>query len=147
MISSNLAEAEAMLHRLADSLIPALDHALMAALSAQEQHFRGITPVGEPDPRHGHMADDYYVDHQGPGRFEFGNASPHAEDVFFGSDPHDIPNAFGWGESFGIGGRFAGRFHPGTQPNQALGNAADDLESVIQGALDVSVADLIARTF
>ena len=30
-----------------------------------------------------------------------------------GSEPHDIPNAFGWGPNFGIGGRFDGKFHPG----------------------------------
>lgn len=33
-----------------------------------------------------------------------------------GTNPHDIPNAFGYGEWFGIGGRFDGKFHPGTQP-------------------------------
>lgn len=31
-----------------------------------------------------------------------------------GSKPHDIPNAFGWGMEFGIGGRFDGKFHPGS---------------------------------
>ena len=30
-----------------------------------------------------------------------------------GTKPHDIPNAFGFGEKFGIGGRFDGKFHPG----------------------------------
>jgi hypothetical protein len=34
-----------------------------------------------------------------------------------GSVPHDIPNAFGRGPFFGIGGRFKGKFHPGTKPN------------------------------
>jgi hypothetical protein len=36
--------------------------------------------------------------------------------------PHDIPNAFGWGPTFGIGGRFGdNKFHPGNQhPNHFL---------------------------
>ena len=38
---------------------------------------------------------------------------PYAASVHEGSAPHDIPNAFGWGPSFGIGGRFSGKFHPG----------------------------------
>ena len=37
-----------------------------------------------------------------------------------GTEPHDIPNAFGWGPTFGIGGRFDGKFHPGTKPNPYL---------------------------
>lgn len=36
--------------------------------------------------------------------------------VHEGTAPHDIPNAFGWGPTFGIGGRFDGKFHPGTKP-------------------------------
>lgn len=31
-----------------------------------------------------------------------------------GTGPHDIPGAFGYPPPFGIGGRFAGRFHPGS---------------------------------
>ncbi len=31
-----------------------------------------------------------------------------------GTSPHDIPNAFGRGQSFGIGGKFEGKFHPGS---------------------------------
>jgi hypothetical protein len=33
-----------------------------------------------------------------------------------GSDPHDIPGAFGIPAPFGIGGQFSGKFHPGTAP-------------------------------
>lgn len=44
--------------------------------------------------------------------------------VHEGTVPHDIPNAFGWGPEFGIGGRFDGRFHPGTKANRFL---ADNL--------------------
>lgn len=39
-----------------------------------------------------------------------------------GGKPYDIPNAFGFGPDFGIGGRFGGRFHPPL--NQGGGFAA-----------------------
>lgn len=32
-----------------------------------------------------------------------------------GTDPHDIPRAFGRPLPFGIGGRFDGKFHPGSK--------------------------------
>lgn len=32
-----------------------------------------------------------------------------------GTSPHDIPGAFGRSLPFGIGGRFDGKFHPGSQ--------------------------------
>jgi hypothetical protein len=37
-----------------------------------------------------------------------------------GADPHDIPNAFGYGPTFGIGGRFDGKFHPGNRAYKYL---------------------------
>ena len=45
---------------------------------------------------------------------------PYAIFVHEGTKPHDIPNAFGYGPHFGIGGRFDGKFHPGTKPNRFL---------------------------
>lgn len=39
---------------------------------------------------------------------------PYAVYLEEGTSPHDIPNAFGRGERFGIGGRFDGKFHPGS---------------------------------
>ena len=44
---------------------------------------------------------------------------PYAAAVHEGSKAHDIPNAFGWGPTFGIGGRFGGFFHPGIVPEHA----------------------------
>jgi len=38
---------------------------------------------------------------------------PYAQAIIEGARPHDIPNAFGRGHTFGIGGRFQGKFHPG----------------------------------
>ena len=43
--------------------------------------------------------------------------------VHEGTVPHDIPNAFGYGPTFGIGGRFSGHFHPGNKPNPFLRDA------------------------
>ena len=40
--------------------------------------------------------------------------------VHDGTAPHDIPNAFGRGPQFGIGGRFEGKFHPGYAGNHYL---------------------------
>lgn len=55
---------------------------------------------------------------------------PIAPDVEWNTRPHDIPNAFGYGDDFGIGGRFEGRFHPGTTGHHmfALGAAKTEAE-------------------
>jgi hypothetical protein len=46
--------------------------------------------------------------------------APYAAAVHEGAEPHDIPNAFGFGPDFGIGGRFDGKFHPGNAANPFL---------------------------
>lgn len=40
-----------------------------------------------------------------------------------GTAPHDIPGAWGHPAPFGIGGRFDGKFHPGTPPIPFLRDA------------------------
>lgn len=47
-------------------------------------------------------------------------AMPYALFVHEGTRPHNIPNAFGYGPTFGIGGRFEGMFHPGNHANHFL---------------------------
>ena len=37
-----------------------------------------------------------------------------------GTDPHNIPGAFGRALPFGIGGRFDGKFHPGSRKHQGF---------------------------
>lgn len=43
--------------------------------------------------------------------------------VHEGTAPHDIPGAWGIPAPFGIGGRFDGKFHPGTAPIPFLRDA------------------------
>lgn len=45
---------------------------------------------------------------------------PYAASVHEGAKPHNIPNAWGMGEEFGIGGRFGGYFHPGIVKSKAV---------------------------
>lgn len=63
-----------------------------------------------------------------------------------GSPDHDIPNAFGGGPLFGIGGRFNGHFHPGStkwmgfigdpnRPNSMVGAAIDYFVTKYDGTL------------
>lgn len=52
--------------------------------------------------------------------------APHVE---WNTVPHDIPNAFGRGPLFGIGGPFAGKFHPGTTGQHMVARAAAILDA------------------
>ncbi len=47
--------------------------------------------------------------------FLSGSEVPYAVYLEEGTAPHDIPNAFGRGMEFGIGGKFDGKFHPGSR--------------------------------
>ncbi len=62
-------------------------------------------------------------------RYEGGNSfslvfqgafAPYVTWLEEGTGPHDIPNAFGMGPDFGIGGRFDGKFHPGSTIHQGF---------------------------
>lgn len=46
--------------------------------------------------------------------------APYVEALEEGSKPHDIPGAFGKALPFGIGGRFDGKFHPGSTKHQGF---------------------------
>lgn len=43
--------------------------------------------------------------------------APYIDFLEYGTAPHDIPGAFGYPLPFGIGGRFGGKFHPGSKKN------------------------------
>lgn len=46
--------------------------------------------------------------------------APYVEYLQEGTSPHDIPGAFGKPVPFGIGGRFQGKFHPGSQKHKGF---------------------------
>lgn len=49
-----------------------------------------------------------------------GSVAPYIQYLEEGTDPHDIPRAFGRPLPFGIGGRFNGKFHPGSRKHQGF---------------------------
>lgn len=46
--------------------------------------------------------------------------APYIDALEDGSKPHDIPRAFGRDLPFGIGGRFNGKFHPGSNKHKGF---------------------------
>jgi len=49
-----------------------------------------------------------------------GTVAPYVEYLEEGSRPHDIPRAFGKPLPFGVGGRFDGKFHPGSTKHKGF---------------------------
>ena len=83
-----------------------------------------------------HTADTY--------RIHFSSTvAPYVEYLEEGTKPHDIPNAFGYGPTFGIGGRFDGKFHPGSMKhrgfisNKAVNAIVDYISTRYQGEVTV----------
>lgn len=48
------------------------------------------------------------------------SVAPYVEYLEEGTGPHDIPGAFGRKVPFGIGGRFDGKFHPGSTKHKGF---------------------------
>lgn len=48
-----------------------------------------------------------------------------------GSAPHDIPNSFGGGPNSGVGGRFNGKFHPGSYKHVGFYDNVEDSNSIL----------------
>ena len=48
------------------------------------------------------------------------SVAPYVEYLEEGTGPHDIPGAFGRPLPFGIGGRFDGKFHPGSHKHEGF---------------------------
>ena len=60
--------------------------------------------------------------------------------VFSGAPAHDIPNSFGRGPDFGIGGPFGGKFHPGIQnPDDFPRKVWATMEATMEAALLVAL--------
>jgi hypothetical protein len=54
--------------------------------------------------------------------------APYLDFLEDGTGPHDIPRAFGYPLPFGIGGRFSGKFHPGSVKHKGfIANKSVDL--------------------
>lgn len=62
---------------------------------------------------HMHTKDTYVITFSG-------ELAPYVEALEEGSRPHDIPCAFGREFPFGIGGRFDGKFHPGSDKHKGF---------------------------
>ena len=69
--------------------------------------------------------------------------APYVEYLEEGTDPHDIPRAFGRPLPFGIGGRFDGKFHPGSKKHvgfikdKCVGAIVDYITSRYEGQVEV----------
>lgn len=68
-----------------------------------------------------------------------GTDDPKAPHVEWDTRPHDIPQAFGRPYPFGVGGRFDGKFHPGTTGQHMFSRGAmatlEDVPAVAAPAL------------
>lgn len=69
--------------------------------------------------------------------------APYVEYLENGTDPHDIPRAFGKPLPFGIGGRFNGKFHPGSHKhdgfirNKSVGAIVEYISLIYGGQVEV----------
>lgn len=61
--------------------------------------------------------------------------APYAPSLEDGSRPHDIPHAFGEPLPFGIGGRFDGKFHPGSKKHMGFISDPNRSDSFVGYAL------------
>ena len=72
-----------------------------------------------------------------------GSVAPYVQYLEEGTDPHDIPRAFGKPLPFGIGGRFDGKFHPGSKKhvgfikNKSVETIVSYIASVYGGRIEV----------
>ena len=77
-------------------------------------------------------------------RIHFSSAvAPYVEYLEEGTSPHDIPRAFGKPLPFGIGGRFDGKFHPGSTKhkgfisNKSVNAIVDFISTRYQGQVEI----------
>lgn len=71
------------------------------------------------------------------------NTAPLAKWVEDPTRPHDIPGAFGFKVPFGIGGRFDGKFHPGTPGKHRLPGLLDQLATNFEAQIERRVTPLL----
>lgn len=70
-----------------------------------------------------------------------GTVAPYVEYLEEGTSPHDIPRAFGKPLPFGIGGRFDGKFHPGSTKHKGFisSKCVGAIVELISGRYDAEV--------
>jgi hypothetical protein len=118
VISSNASQiaAELRAFSVTRSIVEWIDGTAPAVIAALKTEAPYGPERGEP-----HLRDRIFVErHSAIGLVQATyetDRSPVAKFVLGGTKPHDIPGAFGYPPPFGIGGRFEGKFHPGTAPN------------------------------
>lgn len=72
------------------------------------------------------------------------SVAPYVEYLEEGTGPHDIPGAFGRKLPFGIGGRFNGKFHPGSTKhqgfisNKCVNEIVDYISSKYEGQVEIA---------
>jgi len=122
-LSDSLQRPGDILGKVADAVIfPMLARNYVASGLKQRSGrlFNGITKRGAPGN---------YV-RESPGEITVGvsyEQIPYAQSILEGAQAHDIPNAFGRGPRFGIGGRFNGKFHPGNKKYRVYYWTAEDM--------------------
>lgn len=71
------------------------------------------------------------------------SVAPYIEYLEEGTDPHNIPGAFGRALPFGTFGRFNGKFHPGSKihqgfiKNKAVGEIVNFITSKYEGQVEI----------
>jgi Bacteriophage HK97-gp10, putative tail-component len=103
---------------------------------------QAVTELKQATPRRtGAMQRSWRADYLPSSRsVKVANARPYAMFLITGTQPHDIPRAFGRPLPFGIGGRFGDKFHPGTKPDPRLEAAVERLEQ--SAAVDLHQAGI-----
>ena len=92
------------------------------AAEAVAEEIAALAMVTAPGPVSGTLMAS--IDARSEGVVAWATAdAPWAEVQELGGAPHDIPNSFGRGPEFGIGGRFGGFFHPGNPATHFLEEA------------------------
>lgn len=102
--------------------VSALHEGAIAAAKELAEEIAALAIVTAPGPVSGTLMGS--IEARSEGIIAWATAdAPWAEVQELGGAPHDIPNSFGRGPEFGIGGRFGGMFHPGNPATHFLEEA------------------------
>lgn len=105
--------------------LSALDAGAAAAAMALADAIEGFAILYAPGPKSGRLTASIESVMLGAHEAAATADTPYAASQEKSAKPHDIPNSFGWGPEAGIGGRFAGKWHPGNPATRFLTRAAE----------------------